>query len=86
MEVLEENTPAPDPVEELLTVVSDGLCWDDIKGGSIEPRMVKMARFYEVKFITNRRVYNKVLWRQAKERTGRPPIKTRWLDSSEGSE
>ena len=39
-----------------------------------------------MEFVRKRRVYDTVPWEQSVERTDRPPIRTRWVDTNKGSE
>ena len=50
----------------------------------MKPELVREARREELKFVRNRRVYEIVPWSRALERTGTPPIKTRWVDTNKG--
>ena len=71
---------------ELLSMTKDGAFWDDAKGGTLEGKCAKAARKEELDFVRRRKVYEVVPWERALGRTGRPPIKTRWVDTNKGTE
>ena len=51
----------------------------------MNPELVREARREELKCVRSRRVYEIVPWSRAVERTGKPPIRTRWVDTNKGS-
>ena len=76
--------PQGDAGQELLSMTNNGEFWDDAKGGMLEPSRVKEARKEDIQFVRKRTVYDVVPWEQAQQRTGRPPIRTRWVDTNKG--
>ncbi len=58
--------------------------WDDVTGEELDPEEVKKARAEEIEFFRNRRVYRKVPIEQCVKRTGKHPIKVRWVDINKG--
>ena len=70
----------------VLSLTTDGQFWDDAKGGMLDPRLVTFVRQEEVRFVKGRQVYDKVPWETAIQRTGRLPIRTRWVDTNKGTE
>ena len=82
MTIGEGQAPQGHSERYLMTMMSNGDFWDDAKGGKLEPERVKEARKEELRFVHKRNVYEVVPWERALERTGRPPIKTRWVDTN----
>ena len=60
--------------------------WDDAKGGWLDPELVAKARAEEMEYIHKHKVYIKVSKEECIRNTGKPPIKTRWVDTNKGSQ
>ena len=69
-----------------MSMTSDGRIRDDTKGGWLDGVKVQKARMDEIKYVRSRGVYERVPWSQAMRRTGKPPIKLRWVDTNKGTE
>ena len=59
---------------------------DEMTGQVLKDKLVLQARDVEVTFFDKKGVWIKVPRRRAFERTGKPPISTRWLDVNKGDE
>ena len=55
--------------------------WDDVKGGYLDAKLVDEARRKEMEYVRRMGLYTKVPRRMAWERTGKGPVKTRWVDT-----
>ena len=60
--------------------------YDDVTGCPLDPEQVRQARLEEIAWMRSKPVWSEVPRRQALERTGRPPISTRWVDVNKGDE
>ena len=74
------------PVPEIPTVDPE---WeeryvDDVNGGVLPKEEVEKARSVEMQYLHKQEVYLPVPIEQCFEETGKPPIKTRWLDTNKG--
>ena len=58
--------------------------WDDQTGKELRPDLVQAARAEELKIVDEMGVYEEVPFSDAVKHTGRPPIKSRWLDINKG--
>ena len=58
--------------------------WDDVTGEELNQRGVSDARKEEVQGIRRFGVYTKVPIKESWDKTGRAPIKTRWIDINKG--
>ena len=58
--------------------------WDDISGEQLNSDMVDIARKEEMVEVKKHAVYDKVDLTECYEKTGKPPIKTRWVDINKG--
>jgi hypothetical protein len=58
--------------------------YDQVTGRTLEPGLLAKARSEELGYIRKYGVYRKVPFEQAKARTGRPPIRTKWVDLDKG--
>ena len=56
-------------------------CWDDAKGGWLDPTMVSAAMQEEMEFVRRMKVYDKV---PLSECPG-APISVRWVDTNKGT-
>ena len=54
--------------------------WDDISGKELNPELVKKARREEMEEVYKHEIYVKVPISQCLERTGKNPVKVRWVD------
>ena len=61
-------------------------CWDEVTGKSLDPKLVMKARAEEMGYFCRMRVYTRVPRAQAFARTGRKPIRVKWVDVNKGSE
>ena len=57
---------------------------DDISGEPLKSELVIAARHEELEYVHQHGVYEKCPYEQAMSRTGRPPIKVRWVDINKG--
>ena len=57
---------------------------DDVNGGMLPIEEVEKARSVEMQYLHKQEVYLPVPIEQCFEETGKPPIKTRWLDTNKG--
>ena len=58
--------------------------WDDTTGEELDAGRVRDARMEEVREIHKHEVYYKVPISMSWEKTGKAPIKARWLDINKG--
>ncbi len=61
-----------------------GEAWDDVTGEKLEWEGVQKARHEEIQEIYKRKVYRKVPLNDCWDKTGKAPIKVRWLDINKG--
>ena len=61
-------------------------CWDEVSGKPLKPELVRKARQEEIAFFRRKGVYKKVPAREAYEKTGRSPIRVKWVDVNKGDE
>ena len=59
--------------------------WDDHTGASLDTKKVKEARQLEMEYYDKMHVFDKVLCAQCWERTGKAPLKARWVDIDKGT-
>ena len=59
---------------------------DDLTGQLLNDELVLQARRVELQFFNKKGVWRKVPLEEARRRTGRPPISTRWVDVNKGDE
>ena len=59
--------------------------WDDVSGMELGPTKVREAREMEMQYYETMQVYDKVPLSQCWERTGKPPLKARWIDTDKGT-
>ncbi len=71
--------------KELCTMDVSGNVWDDVRGGWLNSEMVKKSREEEMEYVRSRGLYDRVPWKQAVERTGKPPIQLKWVDTNKGT-
>ena len=58
--------------------------WDDVSGEPLDTEGVLQARKEELVHVHRHEVYKKVPISQCIDRTGKPPIRTRWVDINKG--
>merc|ERR1712051_129066 len=54
------------------------------KGGELRPDQVHAARMRELKYLMDRHVYTYASRSEAIRRTGRRPLRLKWIDSNKG--
>ena len=77
---LENNVPCEESNDELLDQA-----WDDHFGASLGAKKVKEARQLEMEYCDKMHVFDQVLCVQCWERTGKEPLKARWVDIDKGT-
>ena len=77
---LENSVPPQESHDELLDQA-----WDDHTGASLDARKVKEARQLEMEYYDKMHVFGKVPIAQCWERTGKAPLKARWVDIDKGT-
>ena len=60
--------------------------FDDAKGGKLDMKLVRTARAEEMAFVKERQVYEYASTKKCHERTGRPPVGTKWVDTNKGDD
>ena len=60
--------------------------WDDITGKEMDWDMVVAARMEEMEEVRKHGVYEKVLIQECINRTGKKPLKVRWVDVNKGDD
>ena len=60
--------------------------WADITGEELDSSGVMMARNEEIKAVHEHEVYHKRPIKECWDKTGKAPIKTRWIDIKKGIE
>ena len=58
--------------------------WDDVKGGELPAHSVHLARKRELEYLSERKVYTYASTSAAIRRTGRKPLRLKWIDSNKG--
>ena len=59
--------------------------WDDHTGASLDTKKVKEAKQHEMEYYDKMHVFDKVPIAQCWERTGKAPLKARWVDVDKGT-
>ena len=77
---LENSVPPEESNDELLDQA-----WDDHTGESVDAKKVKEARQLEMEYYDKMHVFDKVPIAQCWERTGKAPLKARWVDIDKGT-
>ena len=80
--------------EELLDVIdlcnlqpgSDEVAYDDAKGGTLPVHLVKAARQEEMAYVRDRHLYEYKSIDECLQRTGKPPVPTKWVDTNKGDD
>lgn len=71
---------------EVCSLVHGGSAvWDDVRGGYLDPELVRQAREEEMRYVREAPVYRKVDRREAVAARA-PIIKVRWVDTNKGTE
>ena len=68
-----------------LNSIREGKYWDDAKGGSLDPILVRKAREEEKQHVKKHAVHEKVPMSQCWKETGKNPVKTGWADTQKGT-
>ncbi|MDA8583876.1 reverse transcriptase domain-containing protein, partial [bacterium] len=58
---------------------------DDVKGGTLPAAAVRKARREEMQYVHKHKVYVKCPVDECWSKTGRPPIRVRWVDTNKGT-
>ena len=59
--------------------------WDDVSGKELDPRKVRAARREEMEYYKKMGVYDKVPLEECYKKTGKAPLKARWIDIDKGT-
>ncbi len=54
--------------------------WDDVNGGELDPKQVKVARKEEVGYMEKRGIWSLKPTKECWEKTGKAPVSVRWVD------
>ena len=73
-----------DPKEEGPAEWASWVANDDVHGGEFPAQLVHLARCRELKYPQDRQVYAYSTWREAINRTGKPPLRLKWIDTNKG--
>jgi hypothetical protein len=57
---------------------------DEFEDGEFDPVLLKEARMEEVRFMEKIGVWEPATWEECMQKTGRPPITTKWVDVDKG--
>ena len=60
--------------------------WDDVTGKELKPSLVQAARGEEMEYVSSMGVYKVVPIARCWELTGKPPIRSRWVDINKGDD
>jgi len=71
---------------EIYYMDSEGQFWDEISNKKLNANGVIADRLEEIKQVHSHRVYKKVPIQECWDRTGKAPIKTKWVDINKGDE
>ena len=64
--------------------LDDWYAEDDVKGGALPAGLVRKARQCELEYLRDRKVYQYAVTRDAIQRTGRQPLRLKWIDTDKG--
>ena len=78
------RSPGGKIVEDLASL-QKGHYWDDARGGWLDPELVVRARREEMEYVHKHRVYERIPRAVCWQETGRPPIRTGWVDTNKGT-
>ena len=86
-----ENPRQPFPGEEPNLLLSadfneedDWEATDDVKGGTLDAKLVHDARQRELQYLRERQVYVYASTKEAIQRCGRRPLRLKWIDTDKG--
>ena len=65
-----------------LNSIREGKYWDDVKGGWLDPVLIRKASEEEMRHVKKHAVSEKVAMSQGWKETGKNPIKTCWADTN----
>ena len=82
----EQEEEPEDDNAEAMQVHTGGEFRDAVTGKALPTHLVKKARAEEVAFFRSKPVYQKVPRAQCFARTGKPPIRVKWVDVNKGDE
>ena len=68
-----------------LNSIREGKYWDDVKGGWLDPVLIRKAREEEMQYVKNHAVHEKVPMSQCWKKTVKNTIKTGWEDTNKGT-
>merc|ERR1712051_393273 len=57
---------------------------DDVKGGALDPVLVKAARDKELKYVHDMGIYEYWSTSDAMNRSGKRPLRLKWIDTDKG--
>ena len=77
-------TDHEDPPEGDVAPWSEWKATDDVHGGELPPQLVLEARHRELQYLRDRKVYTYASFREAIQRTGKPPLRLKWIDTNKG--
>lgn len=83
--VTEEAANAEAKVQPEEPVWAECTAWDDVSGLPLDPQRVAEARRLEMDYYKIMEVYDKVPLSEFWEKTGRGPLKARWIDIDKGT-
>ena len=78
-----------DPEEHMFTQElhqHDSPMYDDVSGKALLPRLVAEARADEIRGVVSHNVWTKCSVSECRDKTGRPPVKGRWVDINKGDD
>ena len=81
----EEQMEVDDAMEIDWIDYSEEKFYDAITAEELNPTLVKLARAEEIEYYRTMKVYSKVLRSMAWEKTGKAPIKVKWVDHNKGT-
>ena len=68
-----------------LNSIREGKYWDDVKGGWLDPALIRKARDEEMQYVKKHAVCENVSMTQRQKATRTNPIKTGWADTNKGT-
>ena len=60
--------------------------FDDVKGGKLFVDLVRTARQEEMQFVRERQIYEYRITFECIQKTGRPPVNVKWVDTNKGDD
>ena len=70
------------PEEDMSEAIEEA--WDDVSGKALDPDRVREARRLEMEYYDKMQVYDKVPIEECYRKTGKAPLKARWIDIDKG--